>query len=113
MQLHSCKSSVIQAIIVTADHVPFALDLMTVDSDIVLNWTRPSTISSKLLYCVIVVNSTSSSIVHSKCNITDTNFIYPEPFDADCNLYSFTVTATGENFEATDTEVYHGANTRT
>ena len=43
-------------------------------------------------YCVDVVNSTSSSTLHSECGITETQFSYPIPPDSDCHVYTLAVT---------------------
>lgn len=47
-------------------------------------------------YCVKVVNSTSREILHFECEITETQFSYPTPPDADCHLYVFTVIPVNE-----------------
>ena len=39
-----------------------------------------------------VVNSTSSSTLHSECGITDTEYEYPMPLDSVCHVHVFTVT---------------------
>lgn len=44
-------------------------------------------------YCVDVYNSTTYTLVHSDCNITDTGFSYPMPRDGVCHIYLFTVTS--------------------
>ena len=59
---------------------PFTLDIFGVDPDITG-------------YCVNVVNSTSSLTLHTQCGITETQFSYPIPPNADCHVYTFTVTA--------------------
>ena len=59
---------------------PFTLDITGVDSDIID-------------YCVDLINSTSSVTLHSECGITETEFTYPIPADANCHQYDFTVTA--------------------
>ncbi len=44
-------------------------------------------------YCVGVVNSTSSLVIHSQCGITDTQYNYPvSPRSTPCDTYTFTVT---------------------
>ncbi len=59
---------------------PFSLDIPGVDPDITG-------------YCVGVVNSTSSSVIHSQCGITDTQYNYTvSPNCTVCDTYTFTVT---------------------
>ncbi len=59
---------------------PFSLDLHNVDPDI-------------SGYCVGVVNSTSSLVIHSQCGITDTQYNYiVSPRSTPCDTYTFTVT---------------------
>ncbi len=59
---------------------PFSLDIPGVDPDITG-------------YCVGVVNSTSSLVIHSQCGITDTLYNYTvSPNDIVCDTYTFTVT---------------------
>ncbi len=55
---------------------PFSLDIPGVDPDIT--------------YCVGVVNSTSSLVIHSQCGITDTQYNYTN--NTECDTYTFTVT---------------------
>ena len=62
---------------------------------ITLTWTPPFTLNITNFspdisgYCVDVVDHTSSSTLHSECNITKTQFSYPI---TDCHVYNFTVT---------------------
>ncbi len=59
---------------------PFSLDIPRVDPDITG-------------YCVGVVNSTSSLMIHSLCGITDTQYNYTvSPNGIVCDTYTFTVT---------------------
>ncbi len=59
---------------------PFSLDIPNVDPDITG-------------YCVGVVNSTSSLVIHSQCGITDTQYNYTvSPRSTPCDTYTFTVT---------------------
>ncbi len=59
---------------------PFSLDIPGVDPDITG-------------YCVGVVNSTSSLVIHSQCGITDTQYNYTvSPNDIVCDTYTFIVT---------------------
>ncbi len=59
---------------------PFSLDIPGVDPDITG-------------YCVDVVNSTSSLLIHSQCGITDTQYNYTvSPRSTPCDTYTFTVT---------------------
>ncbi len=59
---------------------PFSLDIPGVDPDIIG-------------YCVSVVNSTSSLVIHSQCGITDTQYDYTvSPRSTPCDNYTFTVT---------------------
>ena len=44
-----------------------------------------------ITYCVNVVNSNSSSTLHSECGINETEFSYPIPPDSQCNNYTFIV----------------------
>ena len=67
------------------------------NSTISLTWTAPFTlditgVDPDITYCVGVVNSTSSSILHSECGITETEYEYPIPPDSACHMYMFTVT---------------------
>ena len=65
--------------------------MMTVqDSTISLTWTSPFTlditgVDPDITYCVGVVNSTSSSTLHSQCEITETEYEYPIPPDSACH----------------------------
>ncbi len=59
---------------------PFSLDICYVDPDIAG-------------YCVGVVNSTSSLVIDSQCDITDTQYNYTvSPRSTPCDTYTFTVT---------------------
>ncbi len=59
---------------------PFSLNITDVDPDITG-------------YCVGVVNSTSSLVIHSQCGITDTQYNYTvSPRSTPCDTYTFTVT---------------------
>ena len=72
--------------------------MMTVqDSTISLNWIAPFTldiagVDPDITYCVGVVNSTSSSTLHSQCGITETEYEYPIPPDSACHDHMVTVT---------------------
>ena len=57
---------------------PFSLDIPNTDPDIT--------------YCVDVINSTSSTIIHSDCGITVTEYTYPIPLDNGCHDHAITVT---------------------
>ncbi len=58
---------------------PFSLDITNVNPDIT--------------YCMGVVNSTSSLVIHSQCGITDTQYNYTvSPRSTPCDTYTFTVT---------------------
>ena len=64
---------------------------------ILLNWTAPFTLDIRQIdpdttYCVDVINSTSSEILHSRCEINANNFSYPVPPGSDCHATLFTVT---------------------
>ncbi len=69
-----------------------------VDSIISLTWTPPFSLNipgvdPDITYCVGVVNSTSSLVIHSQCDITDTQYNYTvSPNDIVCDTYIFTVT---------------------
>ncbi len=59
---------------------PFSLNITGVDPDITG-------------YCVGVVNSTSSLVIHSQCGITNTQYNYTvSPNGIVCDTYTFTVT---------------------
>ena len=60
---------------------PFTLDIIGVDPDITG-------------YCVDVINSTSSEILHSECGITETEFLYTYALHGKywCTNFHFTVT---------------------
>lgn len=68
-------------------------------ADLILSWTAPFTLDISGVspdissYCLDVVNLTSSTTIYSECDISDTEFVYPEPPDNDCHVYGFTVTA--------------------
>ncbi len=69
------------------------------DSIISLTWTRPFSLDIPGVdpditgYCVSVVNSTSSLVIHSQCGITDTQYNYTVcTNDIVCDTYTFTVT---------------------
>ena len=72
--------------------------MMTVqDSAISLNWTAPfsldiTDVDTDITYCVGVVNSTSSSTLHSQCGITETEYEYPIPPDSACRDHMVAVT---------------------
>lgn len=55
---------------------PFTLDITGVDIDIT--------------YCVLVV--VSSMLLHSQCNIIQTEFIYPIPSRSECHEIIFSIT---------------------
>ena len=76
--------------------------MMTVqNSTISLTWTAPFTLDipgdPDITYCVGVVNSTSSSTLHSQCGITETGFSFSIPPDSACHNYTFTFTVTPVN----------------
>lgn len=85
-------------IIVMIIGVLSAVDSLTLieQDSIFLNWTAPFTLDLSgrpgITYCVNVVNSTSSCILHSECGINMTKFSLPIPIDSDCYVYNFTVT---------------------
>ncbi len=66
------------------------------DSIISLTWTPPFSLdvdSDITGYCVGVVNSTSSLVIHFQCGITDTHYNYTvSPRSTPCDTYTFTVT---------------------
>ncbi len=68
------------------------------DSIISLTWTPPFSldipgVDADITYCVGVVNSTSSLVIHSQCGITDTQYNYTvSPRSTPCDNYTFTVT---------------------
>ncbi len=74
---------------------------LPLDSIISLNWTAPfslniSSVDSDISgYCVgvVVINSTSSLVMHSQCGITDTQYNYTvSSRSTPCDTYTFTVT---------------------
>ncbi len=70
----------LDSIISLAWKLPFSLDIPGVNPDITG-------------YCVGVVNSTSSLVMHYQCGITDTQYNYTvSPNDIVCDTYTFTVT---------------------
>ncbi len=68
------------------------------DSIISLTWTPPFSldipgVDHDIKYCVGVVNSTSSLVIHSQCGITDTQYNYTvSNKSTPCDNYTFTVT---------------------
>ncbi len=72
--------------------------LILLDSIISLTWTPPfsldiTSVDPDITYCVGVVNSTSSLVIHSQCGITDTQYNYTvSPRSTPCDNYTFTVT---------------------
>ncbi len=69
------------------------------DSIISLTWTPPFSLDIRYVnpditgYCVGVVNSTSSLVIHSQCGITDTQYNYTvSPRSTPCDTYTFTIT---------------------
>ncbi len=75
---------------------PFSLDILSVDPDITG-------------YCVGVVNSTSSLVIHSQCGITDTQYNYiVSPNDTVCDTYTFTVTPVNIVGDGTSANVTKG-----
>ncbi len=69
------------------------------DSVISLTWTPPFSLNIPRVepditgYCVGVVNSTSSLVIDSQCDITDTQYYYTvSPKSTHCDNYTFTVT---------------------
>ena len=89
--------------------------MMTVqNSTISLNWTAPFTldiagVDPDITYCVSVVNSTSSSTLHSQCGITEAGFSFSIPPDSACHNYTFTFTVTPVNAvgNGTSSMYYH------
>ena len=74
-----------------------SLSLTVQNSTISLTWTAPFTlditgVDPDITYCVGVVNPTSSSILHSQCGITETEYEYPIPPDSACHDHMVTVT---------------------
>ncbi len=78
-----------------------SLTLIAMGSAISLTWTPPFSLDIPNVdpdiagYCVDVVNSTSSLVIHSKCGITATQYNYNiivSPNDIVCDNYTFTVT---------------------
>ena len=71
------------------------------DSTISLTWTAPFTLDipgyHDITYCMSMVNSTSSSTLHSQCGITETGFSFSIPPDSACHNYTFTFTVTPVN----------------
>ena len=68
-----------------------------VDSHFSVGWTGPFTrditgVDPDVTYCVYVINSTSSEILHSKCEITETEFSYAAPSFSGCSMFAFTIT---------------------
>ncbi len=75
---------------------PFSLDISNVDPDITG-------------YCVGVVNSTSSLMIHSQCGITDTQYNYTvSPNDIVCDTYTFTVSPVNVVGNGTSSSVTRG-----
>ncbi len=71
---------------------PFSLDITNVDHDIT--------------YCVDVVNSTSSLVIHSQCGITDTQYNYTvSNRSTPCDNYTFTITPVNEVGNGTSASV--------
>ncbi len=66
------------------------------DSIVSLTWTPPFFLDIPGVdpgYCMGVVNSTSSLMIHSQCDITDTQYNYTvSPRSTPCDTYTFTVT---------------------
>ena len=74
-----------------------SLSLIVQNSTISLTWKAPFTlditgVDPDITYCVGVVNSTSSSSLHSQCGITETGYEYPIPPDSACHDHMVTVT---------------------
>ena len=76
-----------------------SLTVTPMDSIISLTWTPPFSLDLHNVdpdisgYCVGVVNSTSSLVIHSQCGITDTQYNYTvSPRSTPCDTYTFTVT---------------------
>ncbi len=89
--------------------------LIPLDSIISLNWTAPYSLDITSVdpdisgYCVGVVNSTSSLVMHSQCNITDTQYNYTvSPNDIVCDTYTFTVTPVNKVGNGTSASVTRG-----
>ncbi len=65
---------------------------------IYLTWTPPfslniTNVDPDYTYCVCVVNSTSSLVIHFKCGITVTQYYYiKSPRSTPCDTYTLTVT---------------------
>ena len=82
------------------------------DSNFSLTWTAPFTLDIRgvdpdITYCVGVVNSTSSSTLHSECDITETDYEYPIPPDSACHNYTFIVTPVNPVGNGTSTSMYY------
>ena len=76
-----------------------SLSVTVQNSIIFLTWTAPFTlditgVDPDITYCVGVVNSTSSSTLHSQCGITETEYEYTHsiPLETVCHDYMVTVT---------------------
>lgn len=63
-----------------------------------LNWIAPHSLDLTDIdpdiegYCIDIENSTSSSTIHSECNIIATEFTYPHPAGGWCDTFVFVVT---------------------
>ena len=74
-----------------------SLILIGEDNTITLNWIAPFTLDISLInnditYCVDVINSMTSALLHSECEIIGIEFIYSLPPRSWCNEYNFVVT---------------------
>ena len=82
------------------------------DSIISLTWTAPFTldittnVGPDITYCVGVVNSTSSSTLHSECGITETEYEYPIPPDSACHDHMVTVTPVNPADNGTSSSIH-------
>ena len=107
-----CCSNLLHDIISGLLSAVGSLRMTTQDSTISLTWTAPftldiTTVDPDITYCVGVVNSTSSSTLHSQCGITETEYEYPIPPDSACHDHMVTVTPVNAVGNGTTISIRH------
>ena len=90
--------------------------LSTENSTFFLTWAPPVTLNvigtepNVSSYCVNVFNTTSTTTLHSECDINETRFSYPMPSRSWCDLFVISITPVNEVGNGTRSTVSYIAN---